>query len=98
MNFINKLERKLGRYAISNLMLYLTILYTVGLVISFMSPQFYVQYLSLNVYAVTRGQIWRLITFVFIPETYGIWALIFFYFYYFFFTLKPNVPSCLPSA
>ena len=30
MNFVNKMEKKFGRYAIHNLMLYLIILYVVG--------------------------------------------------------------------
>ena len=33
MNWINKLERKFGRYAISNLMLYVTIMYAAGFLI-----------------------------------------------------------------
>lgn len=32
---------------------------------------------------VLRGQIWRLVTFVLIPDTGGIWGLLFLYFYYF---------------
>ena len=48
MNWINKLERKFGRYAITNLMFYVTILYAVGYLIFVLNPGFYFQYLSLD--------------------------------------------------
>ena len=43
MNWIQKLERKFGRYAIHNLMYYIIILYGVGFVISLVKPEFYYQ-------------------------------------------------------
>ncbi len=64
MNFIDKLERKFGRYAIHNLMYYIMILYSIGTVIGIFMPSFYYQYLSLNAYAIMHGQIWRLVTFL----------------------------------
>ena len=38
---LNKMERKIGRYAIHDLMKYICVLYCAGLVISFVNPQFY---------------------------------------------------------
>ena len=38
MNLLNKLERKYGRYAIHNLMLYISILYGTGFVINQINP------------------------------------------------------------
>ncbi len=64
MNWLDKLERKFGRYAIANLMYYIIIFYGVGFVINLVNPEFYYQYLSLNVEAVLHGQIWRLVTFI----------------------------------
>lgn len=64
MNWLEKLERKFGRYAIANLMYYIIILYGVGFVINLVNPEFYYQYLSLNMEAVFRGQVWRLVTFI----------------------------------
>ena len=49
MNWISKLERKFGRYAIQNLMFYVIALYTVGFALSLVAPEFYYQYLSLNI-------------------------------------------------
>ena len=39
MKFLNKLERKFGRYAVPNLMLYIIILNAAGLLITIMYPQ-----------------------------------------------------------
>ena len=38
MNWISKLERKFGRYAIQNLMFYVIALYTVGFALSLVAP------------------------------------------------------------
>lgn len=64
MSWLEKLERKFGRYAISNLMYYIIILYGVGFVLNLVNPEFYYQYLSLNAEAVLHGQVWRLATFI----------------------------------
>ena len=56
-NFIDKLERKFGRYAIRNLMYYVSALYVIGYVFYMINPMIYYQYLSLNVNAILHGQI-----------------------------------------
>ncbi len=63
MGFFNKMERKLGKYAIPNLMKYFAILYGVGLLIWSFYPE-WVLYLDLDFRLVARGQIWRLLTFM----------------------------------
>lgn len=68
MNFMNKLERKFSRYAISNLTLYLIFGYVVGYVLSIFSPQM-LGLLTLNPYQVLHGQVWRLVTWVLIPPS-----------------------------
>lgn len=69
MNFIQKLERsKFGKFAIPNLMKYIIILNAVGLIIFFVNPGFYYQYLSLDMYAVLHGQVWRIFTFLINPS------------------------------
>lgn len=60
MEFFRKLERKYQRYAIPNLMYYITILYAVGLVIWLVNPILYFEYLSLDVGEILQGQVWRL--------------------------------------
>ncbi len=67
MKWIDKLQRKFGRYAVDDLMKYITAIYAVGLLIEIVAPGFYHQYLALNMREVFRGQIWRLVTFVVYP-------------------------------
>ena len=62
--FLNKMERKFGRYAISGLMKYICVLYIIGLFINIASPQVYYYYLSLNPYRILHGEVWRLVTFL----------------------------------
>jgi hypothetical protein len=82
MNFLDKLERKIGRYAIPNLSLYLILGYVLGYVLEFINPNI-VYFLSLNPYLILHGQIWRLVTWVIIPPSdFSIWTIIMLFFYY----------------
>ncbi len=83
MNWLNKLERKLGKYAIPNLMYYIIILYAFGFVLGLFNPEFYYQYLSLDAAKILRGQVWRIFTFIIQPPNTSIWFVIFtLYLYY----------------
>lgn len=68
-NWLSKLERKFGRYAIPNLMYYIIILYAAGFVLNILNPEFYYRYLSLNAQAILNGQIWRVVTFIIEPPS-----------------------------
>lgn len=83
MKFLNRLERKVGRYAIPNLMKYMIVLYAAGFLLDLMAPGFYENWLSLEVYSVLHGQVWRLFTFVLQPPSSNpIFVLIELYMYY----------------
>lgn len=83
MKWLNKLERKYGKYAIPNLMFYVVILYVVGFVFDLIAPEFYYNYLCLDMSAVLRGQIWRLVTFIIQPPATNLLFVIFtLYLYY----------------
>lgn len=83
MNWINKLERKFGKYAIPNLMYYIIILYAFGFVLGLFAPEFYYQYLSLDAAAILRGQVWRIITFIIQPPNTNLLFVFFtLYLYY----------------
>ena len=83
MKFLNKLEKKFGKYAIKNLMYYVIMLYALGFVIMLVKPEFYTGMLSLNAEAILKGQIWRIFTYVIYPPTGSlIMILISLYFYY----------------
>ena len=82
MNFLNKLERKLGRYAIQNISLYLILCYGCGYLLELINPEF-IHYLTLNPYMILHGQIWRLFTWILVPpDSFSIFTLIMLYFYY----------------
>ena len=74
MKLFSDMERKYRRFAIPNLMYYITILYGAGLVIWVVNPSFYMQYLSLNAAAIMHGQVWRLVTFLLFPPALGNWV------------------------
>lgn len=82
MNFINKLERKFGKYAINNLTLYLMIAYAIGYIVNILNSEVYAM-LELNPALVMKGQVWRLFTWVCTnPQDMGIFLIFMFFFYY----------------
>ncbi len=83
MNWINKLERRFGRYAVHNLMLYLIVCYAFGYLICMTNYEFYVNWLALDMSAILHGQIWRIVTFLlYPPSTSLIWLLLLSFIYY----------------
>ena len=70
MKFLNKMERKFGKYAIRNLTKYIILTYIVGyvlLLISSYSSFNVLSWLTMNPGAIMRGQVWRLVTWVLMP-------------------------------
>ena len=83
MNFLNKMERKFGRYAIHNLSAYIIALYVAGYLLYFFAPASIFSYLTLEPYYILHGQVWRLVTWILIPpESPGIFTIIMLFFYY----------------
>ena len=76
MNWLDKLERKLGRFAIPNLTVYLLIGYVIGFGVMYLMPEM-VGYLTLEPALILRGQVWRLISWVLIPPTTNLISLVF---------------------
>lgn len=74
MKFLNKLERKFGRYAIHNLPMYIIALYVAGFVLSITGMT---SLITLNPYLILHGQIWRIVTFVMVPPSTSIIFFIF---------------------
>lgn len=82
MNFLNKIERKFGRYAISNLSLYLILCYGCGYLMNLINPAF-LSYLTLDPYRILHGQVWRIVTWILVPpDSLDIFTIIMLYFYY----------------
>jgi len=82
-NFIDRMERKLGKYAIQNLSLYLIICYAFGYIIQMVNANFF-NYLTLEPALVLQGQVWRLLTWIVVPPSSSniLFTLIMLYFYY----------------
>lgn len=72
------------RFGINNLMLYIVFgTLAVWLLGAMDRTNLLESYLAFDAAAVLHGQVWRIVTFVLIPESSGIWLLLFLYFYYF---------------
>ncbi len=70
------------RFGIPNLMRYLTIANVLFWVINLISRGPFLSYLYFNPGLIVQGQIWRLVSFLFVPPSTGVLALLVFYFYY----------------
>ena len=68
MNWLDKLERKFGRYAISNLTVYLLAGYVIGEAIIYLMPDL-LGWIVLEPALILRGQVWRIISWVLVPPT-----------------------------
>ena len=68
MNWLTKLERRFGRYTIPNLISILVggqiVVYAVELFVN----RYITYYLSLTRSALFDGELWRLVTFLFVPS------------------------------
>lgn len=84
MKFIDRLERKFGKYGIQNLTMYIVICYVVGYVLYYFDSGL-LSWLSLEPAKILHGQIWRLVTWVIYPpstESFLWFAIAIMFFYY----------------
>ncbi|MCH1983736.1 hypothetical protein MCG98_14275 [Ruminococcus sp. OA3] len=82
MNWINKMERKFGKYAIPNLTLYIIITYVVGYLLMYLAPNV-MNYCLLEPGLILRGQVWRIVSWLLIPPgNLDIFTIIMLFFYY----------------
>ncbi len=84
VQILNTLERKFGRFAIKDLMVYIVGLNALVYVLSIVYPQSTaINKLVFDPYLITRGEIWRLFTYIFIPPAASLlWIFFILYFYY----------------
>lgn len=83
MKWLDKLERKYHKYTVHNLIQYIVGGMAVVFVLSFLNKDI-ASILAFSPELIMQGQIWRIITFIFLPRTYNaiwiIFSLMFFYF------------------
>lgn len=82
MNWLNKLERKFGRFAVPNLIVWLIGAYTIGFVLYSVNPGI-IEYLVLSPYHILHGQVWRLVTWIFMPTDFSLISLLIMAMFYF---------------
>lgn len=75
-NWLDKMERRFGRYAIRNLTMYLLAGYAIGYLLSFTMPQL-LTYFTLEPALILKWQVWRLLSWVIIPPNDNIIFVIF---------------------
>ena len=82
MNWLNKLEKKIGRFAIPNLIVWLIGANCIGFAVYQVNPEL-TGLLTLSPYHILQGQVWRLFTWIMMPtESNIIFLLIMALFYY----------------
>lgn len=82
MKFLNKLERKFGRTAISNLTMYIIGTYILGYLLEFFAGNL-IQYFYLDPYLILHGQVWRLVSWLLVPPwDFSLLVIISLWFYY----------------
>ncbi|MEG0615035.1 MAG: rhomboid family intramembrane serine protease [Oscillospiraceae bacterium] len=83
MRWIDKLDRKIGRFSIPNLMLIVSTGMFVVYLFSMLFPEKnLMSYLTLNMAAVANGEIWRLLTFIILPPQSSIFFILFALYFY----------------
>ena len=71
------------KFGIPNLMLYIVVISLAVWLLSIMdSSRTLLNYFEFAPDRILKGEVWRLITFIFIPQSLSMWELLFFYFYY----------------
>lgn len=82
MNWLNKLERKFGRFTIPNLTMVLIICYIVGYVVLKTVPNLLL-YFILEPSLILHGQVWRVITWILIPPSGNLFTTVIMLFFYY---------------
>ncbi|MBQ1193383.1 MAG: hypothetical protein IIX45_04605 [Lachnospiraceae bacterium] len=81
MSFLDKLEKKFGRFAIKNLTAYILIAYAIGYLTYLVNPELY-GYLVMNPQLIFKGQIWRLFTWICtMPQSLDLFIIFMFMFF-----------------
>jgi hypothetical protein len=86
MNWINRLEMKFGHLAIPGLLRYVAAMNALTFILATINPG-YLEFLYLDRNLVLEGQVWRLITYLFVPTLGGLfpgWLAMAFYVIYLF--------------
>lgn len=85
-SLLDKLDRKLGRYALRNLMTVIVIgtalVWLLETIVYMRTGVSIVAYLYFDKAAIASGQVWRVVTFVFVPEASSLFSLVLSLYFY----------------
>ena len=85
-SFLDKLDRKFGRYALKNLMTVIVIgtgiVWLLNMLVYSRTGVNITAWLYFNKAAILKGEVWRIVTFVFVPETYSPFTLVLSLYFY----------------
>ena len=76
MKWFYKLEAKYGRYAFKNLTKFLILITLLGFVVYNFFYETYIRYMTLDISKVMQGEIWRVFTFIIVPESDLIYCML----------------------
>jgi membrane associated rhomboid family serine protease len=82
MNLLDKLERRLGFLGVPGLPRILVGLTALVWVLVWLNPGFRFA-LDLDPSRILRGEIWRLVTYIFLPQTFSLWVILALWFLWF---------------
>lgn len=74
---MERLERSLSRFAVPGLIRYIVALNALVFILVTLDPG-YVHFLELNPTAILRGEVWRVVSWIFLPETQSFFWIIFY--------------------
>ena len=76
---LDRIERKIGRYAPRNLMLVIVIgkavVWLLETIVAQRAGVFITDWLYFDKAAILRGEVWRVLTFIFLPDSYSLFTL-----------------------
>lgn len=84
---LDKMEKKLGRYAVRNLSLYLIVGYVIGYILYLTgrsSSYAALEFINLNPDLILKGQVWRIVTWVLMPPSITNILFMFFIFLFYY--------------
>lgn len=72
MSFLDRLERRLGFIALPGLLRYVALLTALVFILYKLDPS-YLRLIDLDPGAIWQGQVWRLVTYIFVPQIGNLW-------------------------
>ena len=83
MNFLDRIDKVVSKFAVKDLMKYIMLGSFLVYLVDMTSNRMLTNLLFFNKDLILRGQIWRVVTFIFVPGSTSLFMIISFFFYYY---------------